>query len=131
MLSMIYKSVLRGVGAMIFLILVSSFTFDAPAMRYTPVGSWEYSVPGVQDGYESGVMIIAEDGKEYKVTMQLNEYFKVDAESVVYKKKDISFTIYVETEEILVSGSFDGDKFKGSISYSEGNFAITAMKTLK
>jgi len=126
-----YKSVLRGVVAMILLIMVSSFTFDAPAMRYTPVGSWEYSVPGFQAGYESGTMTIAEDNKEYKVTMQLNEYFKVDAESVVYKKKDISFTIYVETEEILISGSFDGDEFKGSISYSEGDFPITAMRALK
>ena len=126
-----YKSVMRGVVAMILLIMVSSFTLDAPAMRYTPVGSWEYSVPGVQAGYESGTMTIAEDVKEYKVTMQLNEYFKVDAESVVYKKKDISFTIYVETEEILVSGSFEGDEFKGSISYSEGDFTITAMRTLK
>ena len=116
---------------MILLIMVSSFTLDAPAMRYTPVGSWEYSVPGVQAGYESGTMTVAEDVKEYKVTMQLNEYFKVDAESVVYKKKDISFTIYVETEEILVSGSFEGDEFKGSISYSEGDFTITAMRTLK
>ena len=126
-----YKSVLRGVLGMILLIMVSSFTFDNPAMRYTPVGSWEYSIPGIQAGYESGTMTIAKDGKEYKVTMQLNEYFKADAESVVYKKKDISFTIYVETEDILVSGSFDGDEFKGSISYSEGDFTITAMRTLK
>jgi hypothetical protein len=126
-----YKFVLRGVLAMILLIMVSSFAFDAPVIRYTPVGSWEYSVPGVQAGYESGTMTIAEDGKEYKVTMQLNEYFKADAESVVYKKKDIIFTIYVETEEILVSGSFEGDEFKGSISYSEGDFTITATRTLK
>ena len=115
---------------MIILIMVSSFTIDAPAKRFTPVGSWEYSVPGVQAGYETGTMIITEDGKEYKVTMQLNEYSKVVAEKVVYKKKEISFTIYVETEEILISGSFDGDEFKGSISYSEGDFTITAVRTL-
>ena len=119
----------RGVFSVIILIMVSSFTIDAPAKRFTPVGSWEYSVPGVQAGYESGTMIITEDGKEYKVTMQLNEYSKVVAEKVVYKKKDISFTIYVETEEILVSGSFDGDEFKGSISYSESDFTITARRT--
>ena len=120
----------RGVFSVIILIMVSSFTIDAPAKRFTPVGSWEYSVPGVQAGYESGTMIITEDGKEYKVTMQLNEYSKVVAEKVVYKKKEISFTIYVETEEILISGSFDGDEFKGSISYSEGDFTITAVRTL-
>ena len=120
----------RGVFSVIILIMVSSFTIDAPAKRFTPVGSWKYSVPGVQAGYESGTMIITEDGKEYKVTMQLNEYSKVVAEKVVYKKKEIRFTIYVETEEIMVSGSFDGDEFKGSISYSEGDFTITAVRTL-
>jgi hypothetical protein len=76
-------------------------------------------------------MLISEDGKEYKVTLQLNEYSRVVAEKVVYKKKEMSFTIYVETEEIQVSGSFDGDEFKGSISFSEGDFTITAMRTLK
>lgn len=128
---MIYKPKLRGVVLMMLLIMVSSFSFDAPVKRYTPVGSWEYSVPGVQEGYESGTMTISDDGKDYKVTMQLNEYFKVDGEKVIYKKKGISFTIYVESEEILVSGFFDGDDFKGSISYSDGDFTITARRTSK
>ena len=126
-----YNTVLRGVVSVIVLIMVSSFTIDAPVRKYSPVGNWDYSVPGVEEGYESGTMSIAEDGKEYKITMQLNEYFKVDAENVVYKKKDISFTIYVETEEIQVSGSFDEDEFKGSISYSDGDFTIAAMRTSK
>jgi hypothetical protein len=130
-MSMIYKSVFRGVFSVILLIMVSSFTIDAPAKKYSPLGRWDYSVPGVGEGYESGTMLISEDGKEYKVTLQLNEYSRVVAEKVVYKKKEMSFTIYVETEEIQVSGSFDGDEFKGSISFSEGDFTITAMRTLK
>jgi len=76
-------------------------------------------------------MVIAEDGKDYKVTMVLNEYYKTEAEKVVYKKKTISFTIWVETEEILVSGSFDRDEFKGSLRYFEGDFSITAKRTAK
>ena len=126
-----YNTVLRGVVSVIVLIMVSSFTIDAPARKYSPLGSWDYSVPGVGEGYESGTMFITEDSKEYKVTLQLNEYSKVVAEKVVYKKKEMSFTIYVETEEIQVSGSFDGDEFKGSISFSEGDFTITAMRTSK
>ena len=121
----------RGVVSVIVLIMVSSFTIDAPVRKYSPLGSWDYSVPGVGEGYESGTMFITEDSKEYKVTLQLNEYSKVVAEKVVYKKKVINFNIYVETEEIQVSGSFDGDEFKGSISFSEGDFIITAMRTSK
>ena len=130
-MSMIYKSFLRGVVSVIVLIMVSSFTFDAPVRKYSPVGSWDYSVPGVGEGYESGIMLISEDGKEYKVTLQLNEYSKIVAEKVVYKKKEISYTIYVETEEILISGTFDGDNFSGKLSYFEGDFDITANRKAK
>ncbi len=113
---------------MIVLIMVSSFTIDAPVRKYSPLGSWDYSVPGVGEGYESGTMFITEDSKEYKVTLQLNEYSKVVAEKIVYKKKEMSFTIYVETEEILVAGTFDGDKFSAKLSYSEGEFDLSAVR---
>jgi hypothetical protein len=123
-----YKNISKAVVSLFLVVLISSFTFDAPAMKYSPVGSWEYSVPGIQAGYEAGTMTISEDGKSYKVTMQLNEYFKVDAEKVVYKKKTLSFSVLVETEEVLVSGTFDGDKFTAKLSYSEGDFDLTALR---
>jgi len=122
------KNISKAVVSLFLVVLISSFTFDAPAMKYSPVGSWEYSVPGIQAGYEAGTMTISEDGKSYKVTMQLNEYFKVDAEKVVYKKKTLSFSVLVETEEVLVSGTFDGDKFTAKLSYSEGDFDLTALR---
>ena len=125
------KNVFRGLIALLLVVLVSSFTVEPPAKRFSPIGTWEYSVPGVQAGYEKGSMIIAEDGKDYKVTMVLNEYYKTDAENVGYKKKTISFALWVETEEILVSGTFDGDEFNGSLSYFEGDFTITAKRTVK
>ncbi len=123
-----YKIVSRGVFALLLVVLVSSFTFDAPVKKFSPVGNWEYSVPGVEPGYETGTMIVTQEGKEYKVSMELNEYFKVDAEKVVYKKNDLSFSVWVETEEILVSGTFDGDKFTAKLSYSEGKFDLTALR---
>jgi hypothetical protein len=123
-----YRNISNAVVSLFLVVLISSFTFDAPAMKYSPVGSWEYSVPGIQEGYEAGTMTISEDGKSYKVTMQLNEYFKVDAEKVVYKKKTLSFSVLVETEEVLVSGTFDGDKFTAKLSCSEGDFDLTALR---
>ncbi len=123
-----HKTISRGVFALLLVVLVSSFTFDSPAKKFSPVGNWEYSVPGVEPGYETGTMIITQEGKKYKVSMELNEYFKVDAEKVVYKKNDLSFSVWVETEEILVSGTFDGDKFTAKLSYSEGGFDLTAIR---
>ena len=125
---MSYKVVSSLLGSLFLVVLLSSFTFEASAFKYSPVGSWEYSVPGVQAGYEAGIMTIIEDGKGYKVTLQLNEYFKVDAEKVVYKRKALNFSVWIETEEIRVSGSFDGDNFSGKLSYFEGDFDITANR---
>lgn len=124
-----HKNVFRGFIVLLFVVLASSFASEPVTKKYTPVGTWEYSVPGVQPGYENGSMIIAEEGKDYKVTMVLNEYYKTEAEQVVYKKKSISFSVYVESEEVKVKGDFDGDGFKGTLSYFEGDFDITAKRT--
>ena len=123
-----YKNISKAVVSLFLVVLISSFTLDTPAMKYSPVGNWEYSVPGIQAGYEAGTMTISEDGKSYKVTMQMNAYFKVDAEKVVYKKKTLSFSVLVETEEVLVSGTFDGDKFTAKLSCPEGDFDMTALR---
>ena len=126
-----HKNVIRVAVVLLVMVLASSFVSEPLAEKYTPAGTWEYSVPGVQPGYENGSMIIAEDGKEYKVTMVLNEYYKTEAEQVVYKKKAISFSVYVENEEVKVNGNFEGDEFKGRLSYFEGDFDITAKRTAK
>ena len=123
-----YKTVSRGVLTLLLVVLVSSFTFDAPAKKYSPVGTWEYSVPGVMESFETGTMIIAQDGKDYKVTMELNEYYTVIAEKVDYKKKALSFSFWIENEEVLISGTFDGDNFAGKVSSFEGDFDIKAVR---
>jgi hypothetical protein len=92
------------------------------------VGTWDYTVEGVPEGYEAGSMIISEKGKSYGVTMALNEYYKTEGESVNYKKKNLSFVIWVESEEVRISGSFDGDTFTGLVSLSQGDFEMVAKK---
>ena len=123
-----FKTFSKGLLALLFVVMASSFTFDSPTAKYSPEGTWDYSVPGVQPGYENGQMVIVKDGKSFKITMVLNEYSKVDAEKVVYKKKDLSFSVWIETEEITVKGSFEEDTFKGTLSYFEGDFKITAER---
>ena len=66
----------RALIAIILMVLVSSFALETSVPKFSPVGTWEYSVPGVQPGYEKGSMVIDADGKDYKVTMILNEYSK-------------------------------------------------------
>ena len=112
---------------LIFLV-ASSFGKSHGPERFTPVGTWEYSVPGVEAGYEKGSMVIEKENREYRITMHLNEYSRSLAENVVYRKKSISFTLVVEGEEIRVQGRFDGDDFEGTITYTAGEFSISAKR---
>ena len=123
-----FKTIPRSLVALALLVIVSSFTYDAPLKKYSPVGTWEYSVQGVPEGYESGKMIIEEKDKVLKVNMALNEYSKTEGEKVDYKKKSLSFIVWVEAEEVTISGTFDGDKFAGMVSLSQGDFDMTATR---
>lgn len=126
-----YRNISRGMIALLLVVLVSSFSYEAPAKKFSPVGTWEYSIPGVAEGYEEGSMVIVEKDKEYGVTMALNEYSTVEAENVVYKKKEIKFVVWVQGEEVVFAGTFDKDTFTGIVSYFEGEFDMTAVRKME
>ncbi len=123
-----FNTISRSLVALSLFVIVSSFTYDAPVKKFSPVGTWEYSIDGVPEGYESGKMIIEEKDKVLKVNMALNEYTKTEGEKVEYKKKSLSFIVWVEAEEVTISGLFDGDKFVGMVSLSQGDFDMTATR---
>ena len=114
-----YKNVFSAVMAMLLILSVSVFANDAPE-KFSPVGTWEYSVPYAPDGYQAGTMIIAEKEDGYSVSMVLNEYSKAEGEKVEYDNKSIKFSVWVEGEEVRISGEFDGDSFTGKVDYSGG-----------
>jgi hypothetical protein len=122
------KTISRSLVALLLVVLVSSFTYEAPVKKFSPVGTWEYTIDGVPEDYETGKMIIVEKDKELKVSMAINEYYKTEGEEVSYKKKSLSFIIWVESEEVSVSGTFDGDLFDGMVSLSQGDYDITATR---
>jgi hypothetical protein len=121
----------RSLAVLLLFVVASSFTYEMPAKKFSPVGTWEYTIDGVPEEYESGKMIIEEKDKALKVSMAINEYFKAEGEKVEYKKKSLSFIIWVESEEVSVSGTFDGDLFDGMVSLSEGDFDLTATRVAK
>lgn len=122
------KTISRSFVALLLVVIVSSFSYEAPSKKFSPEGTWEYTVNGVPEGYETGKMIITKEEKQIKVSMALNEYYKTEAENVDYKKKSLSFTVWVESEEVSVSGTFEGERFDGLVSLSEGDFDMTATR---
>jgi hypothetical protein len=123
-----YKTVSRGLIALLLVVFVSSFSYELPSKAYSPAGTWEYSVPDVPDGYQKGTMTIIEKENGYGVTMALNEYSKAEGEKVKYEKLVINFSVWVEGEEVIISGTFDKDNFSGTVNYSGGEAKFTATR---
>ena len=121
-------TIMRSLVALLLVVLVSSFTSNPPAKRFSPVGTWDYTIEGVPEEYESGSMIISEKDKAYEISMALNEYYTIEGESIEYKKKKLNFIIWVESEEVSISGSFDGDTFSGLVSLSQGDFDMVGER---
>jgi hypothetical protein len=122
------KSIAGMLVCLVILTLTSSFTPASSAKKFSPAGSWTYSVPGVPEGYETGTMIISETGKVLKVTLQLNEYYSVEAEKIVHNKKNLSFSVWVESEEVMITGTFEENTFNAILSYFEGEFELNATR---
>jgi hypothetical protein len=122
--NMFFKSIM----VMLMLAFINLSNQGAPDAKFSPVGSWEYHVPGVAEGYEKGVMVITENEDGFIVEVGPSKEYLMKAEKVEYNKGKLSFVIYVEYEEIKISGKFDKDKYKGLVSYVEGEFDVTATK---
>ncbi len=122
------KTFTRVAATVFTLILVTSFTNGPVNMKYSPAGTWDYTVPGVQSGYETGQMIITEKEEGLGVTIALNEYYKIDGEDVEYVKKELKFKVYLENEQITIAGKFEKDEFTGTVSYFEGDFDMSAVR---
>jgi hypothetical protein len=116
----------RGALALMMVFLISLETQSSPTAKYSPAGTWEYSVPGVPEGYDRGVMVITENEEGYVVEVGPSQDYLMKAEKVEYSNKKLSFVVYVEYEEVKISGEFKSDKFEGKVSYVEGEFDMTA-----
>lgn len=122
------KDVLRSLVCILLITLTASFSVSTTAKKFNPAGTWEYSAPAAPEGYTKGDIVIVEKEKAYSITMVFDESYKVDADKVEYKKKSLTFTLYVENDLVTISGTFENDKFTGTASYSEGVIDLTAVR---
>ncbi len=122
------KNIAGMMTGLMMMLLITSFTSDRAPAKYDPSGTWEYSVPGVPQGYDRGLMVITEDEDGLVVSIGPSEDYLAPAQDVELKKKSLSFKVIVEYEEVVVTGEFDNDQFSGKVSYVEGIFDMTAQR---
>ena len=125
---MSFRKLSTGTIALLMILFLTAMSNDADVKAYTPEGTWDYTAVGVPSGYEVGKIVITREGEEYGATIVFSEYYSVKGEDVVYKNKEITFTVYVEGEEVKLSGTFDGDEFTGSAALYDGTYEMTAKR---
>ena len=122
------KKVCGSVVLITVLLLSSSFYTPLAAKRFKPEGTWKYSAPSAPEGYTNGYFIIEKGESGYMVTFMLDEYYKVKATEVNYKKRKLDFVLYLESDMVRISGRFEDEKFIATASYSEGVIDVTAVR---
>jgi hypothetical protein len=123
------KHFLPGLFLLVVFFIETGVLANEPlTKKFSPVGTWEFKAPTAPEGYTAGDLIISKEGKEYSVVFAMSEYYKVTGYEVEYKKKNLSFILYIETETVHISGTFEEDKFTGTASYSEGVIEVYATR---
>ena len=123
------RSQFLGIFILMSLFITTTLYSAEPVpKKFSPVGTWKFSAPSAPEGYNASDLIISKEGREYTVVFALSEYYKITASDVEYKKKNLSFTLYIETETVYIKGTFEEEKFTGTASYSEGVIDVYAVR---
>jgi len=98
-----------------------------------PIGTWKFEAPYAPEGYTSGTIVVGMAENKYNSTMVFTgSDYKLTGEKVKFEKDTVSFTIYIEGEDINVTLKMEnGTKMAGKAVYSEGEVPLTMTKTVE
>ena len=99
-------------------------------MAYTPVGSWDYKVTGTPQGDVEGTMILTKTGDSYSGTMTAMGG-SIDLDDVKIEDNKLTCTFDYQGYTLDVSGTFEGETFKGEIGMDYNGFPMTATRMAK
>lgn len=120
---------MKAIRFLMILMLVAAVSTSVNAQKKVdPTGTWTYEAASAPYEYSAGDIVVAKDGKEFTVEIELGEYFKMKASNVSYEKNELSFQIDIEGETIDIKTTVGKESMEGSASYSEGTIPITAKR---
>ncbi|MEQ6120156.1 hypothetical protein [Reichenbachiella sp. MALMAid0571] len=114
---------IKSVFALVAFVMVSSVLMAG----VSPVGTWDYKVLEAPYEYQKGELIVEKADSKYNVKFNINGTEK-KAQNVKFSGSDLTFSTYVENEYITFKIKVSEKEMKGTLTYSEGNMAITALK---
>ncbi len=115
---------------LMFLLAVITVSSGQTTKKIDPVGTWKFDAPYAPEGYTSGTIVIGLVEKKHTATMSFaGSEYKLNGENVLVENDTVSFSIFIEGQDIKVSLKGDADaKLVGKAVYSEGEVPLTLTK---
>jgi hypothetical protein len=106
---------------------------QAGASKTDPSGTWKFEAPSAGEGYDSGTILVGMAEKKYTATIIFTgSEYKIAGEKVKFEKEILTFSIYLEGEEIGTTLKMEtGTKMTGKAVYSGGEVPITLTKSVE
>ncbi len=113
---------------MLSFVMFSAFTTDISSSKYKHiVGVWEYVSPDAPYGYSEGDIIFTVEAGVLKGVLDIQGY-KMDLEDVKSNKNTVTFSLYVEGEDIEAEMKISGKVFEGTATFSQGALPFEGKK---
>jgi hypothetical protein len=114
----------------VFLLAVIAVSSGQTTKKVDPVGSWKFDAPYAPEGYTTGTIVIGLVEQKHTATMSFaGSEYKLTGENVKVENDTVSFSIFLEGQDIKVSLKGDADaKLVGKAVYSEGEVPLTLTK---
>jgi len=97
-----------------------------------PVGIWKFEAPYAPVGFNSGTIVVGIAEKKNTTTMSFTgSEFKIEGEKVKTANDSITFSVYVEGQDVKVFLKIENDTtMSGKAVYAEGEIPLTLTKTV-
>jgi len=115
---------------LVFLFAIITVSAGQTTKKVDPVGSWKFDAPYAPEGYTTGTIVIGMAENKHTATMSFaGSEYKLNGENVKVENDTVSFSIFLEGQDIKVSLKGDADaKLVGKAVYSEGEVPLTLTK---
>jgi len=91
------------------------------------IGTWDYVITETPQGELEGNFIIAREGDSY--TGSLNSTQRtIPLEEVKVEESKLSAVFDYDGYQVIMSGSFEGNSYKGNVSVDYTEYPMTATK---
>jgi hypothetical protein len=117
----------------IFVFLLSALSAQTNNLKKDPVGNWLFEAPYAPEGYRNGVINLVKTENKLSATMAFGSgENKFTGDKVKIENDTISFTVYIEGQEVAVKLAFiEESKMTGKAVYTEGTVPLLLSREMK